>query len=247
MSVMDDKNAALPGNASAYDLANLPAAEPSVLTGKRILFLGSSVTYGAASQGQSFVDLFAALDSVQATKEAISGTTLVDRPSTWAEQMFGNGDSYVTRLQKYDSHTDFDAIVFQLSTNDATTHQPLGEISSSFDPSDFDVLTITGALEFIASYCAHHWAAPLVFYTGSYYESTEYSAMVTRLRELAEKWHFAVIDLFSDSAFNAIPRADYTLFMADPIHPTKAGYLRWWYPEMKAQLIEILRSKSLEK
>lgn len=244
MSAMDDKNAALPGNSTEYDLANLPATAPSVLTGNHILFLGSSVTYGAASQGQSFVDLFAALDGVQATKEAISGTTLIDQPSAWAEQMFGNGDSYVTRLQKYDSHTAFDAIVCQLSTNDATTHQPLGEISSSFDPSDFDVLTITGALEFIASYCAHHWAAPLVFYTGSYYESPEYSDMVTRLHELAEKWRFAVIDLFSNSAFNAIPRADYTLFMADPIHPTKAGYLRWWYPEMKAQLISTLSSVS---
>lgn len=75
MSAMADKNAALPGNATEYDLANLPATAPSVLTGKRILFLGSSVTHGAASQGQSFVDLFTALDGVQATKEAISGTT----------------------------------------------------------------------------------------------------------------------------------------------------------------------------
>lgn len=242
MSAMDDKNAAIPGNASKYDLANQPAEKPSVLTGKRILFLGNSVTYGAASRGQSFVDLFAALDGVQATMEALSGTTLVDRPSARAEQMFDNGDSNVTRLQKYDAHTDFDAIVCQLFTNDATTHQPLGEISLSFDPSDFDVLTITGALEFIASYCSRNWSAPLVFYTGSYYENSDYSAMVTRLHELAEKWHFAVIDLFSDSAFNAIPRADHTLFMADPIHPTKAGYLRWWYPEMKAQLIKVYRN-----
>lgn len=244
MSAMDDKNAALPGNATEYDLANLPATAPSVLTGKRILFLGSSVTYGAASQGESFVDLFAALDGVAAMKEAISGTTLVDQPSAWAEQMFGNGDSYVTRLQKYDAHTDFDAIVCQLSTNDATTHQPLGEISSSFDPSDFDVLTITGALEFIASYCSRNWSAPLVFYTGSYYENSDYSAMVTRLHKLAEKWRFDVIDLFSDNSFNTISPTDYTLFMADPIHPTKAGYLRWWYPKMKAQLISTLSTVS---
>ena len=202
------------------------------------------MTYGAASQGQSFVDLFAALDGVAATKEAISGTTLVDRPSAWAKKMVGNGDSYVTRLQQYDARTDFDAIVCQLSTNDATTHQPLGEISLSFDPSDFDVLTITSALEFIASYCAHHWAAPLVFYTGSYYESPEYSAMVTKLHELAKKRHFAVIDLFSGNSFNTISPTDYTLFMADPIHPTKAGYLRWWYPEMKAQLISDLSTVS---
>lgn len=48
-------------NAAQGNGANSYAAQPSALAGKRILFLGSSVTYGAASQGQSFVELFHSL------------------------------------------------------------------------------------------------------------------------------------------------------------------------------------------
>ncbi len=86
--------AAAPRNANRYNAENLEAHPDSVLTGKRILFLGSSVTYGVAAQGQSFVELFETLDGVKAIKEAKSGTTLVDKNSILALIAFGNGDSY---------------------------------------------------------------------------------------------------------------------------------------------------------
>ena len=28
----------------------------------------------------------------------------------------------------------------------------------------------------------------------------------------------------------------YALYMADPIHPTKAGYLKWWTPKIEEGL-----------
>ena len=56
------KRTAAAGNDEKYDLRHFPAHEPSVLSGRKILFLGSSVTYGAASGGQSFVELFEKLD-----------------------------------------------------------------------------------------------------------------------------------------------------------------------------------------
>lgn len=79
-----------------------------------------------------------------------------------------------------------------------------------------------------------------MFYTGSYFDNTAYTSMVKRLHELSSKWNFSIIDLFSNTEFNSISAADYQLYMADPIHPTKAGYLHWWYPEMKAQLVHII-------
>ena len=48
------------------------------LQGKHIVFLGSSVTYGSASGGVSFADFIAARNGCTVTKEAVSGTTLVD-------------------------------------------------------------------------------------------------------------------------------------------------------------------------
>ena len=46
------------------------------LKGKRVLFLGSSVTYGAASGGVSFAELMAERCEMQCLKEAVSGTVL---------------------------------------------------------------------------------------------------------------------------------------------------------------------------
>ena len=48
-SLGDIRMAKLPGNAESYGMNQLDAMEASPMTGKKILFLGSSVTYGAAS------------------------------------------------------------------------------------------------------------------------------------------------------------------------------------------------------
>lgn len=60
-----------------------------------------------------------------------------------------------------------------------------------------------------------------------------YAAMVIGLKELAEKEDFGVIDLYTDDSFNAISDERRDLFMADVIHPTKAGYLNWWTPKIE--------------
>ena len=61
-----------------------------LLKGKTILFLGSSVTYGSAADGISFVEHIAARTGCYVIKEAISGTTLADL----------DDQSYVSRLKR---------------------------------------------------------------------------------------------------------------------------------------------------
>lgn len=234
------KRSAAPGNRDEYNVENLEKHPDSPLSGKNIIFLGSSVTYGAAAEGQSFVELFESLDGVNVIKEAESGTTLADKTSVLALIAFGNGDSYVKRLKQVDQSFKADCLVCQLSTNDASMKMPLGEISEGKDPAGFDTKTVTGAMEYIISYCAETWNCPAVFYTGSYYESEEYAAMVRRLHELQVKWDIGIIDLYTDEAFNHINKETYDFYMFDPIHPTKAGYTEWWMPAMETQLIQIL-------
>ena len=48
--------AVLPGNDPQYDISAVKEEDDPVLKDKTILFLGSSVTFGAASVGQSFVE-----------------------------------------------------------------------------------------------------------------------------------------------------------------------------------------------
>ena len=200
-----------------------------MLAGKRIFFLGSSVTYGSAAGGVSFVDMLAEKDGIIAVKEAVPGTTLVD-----------NGErSYISRLKKHTEDPAPDAFVCQLSTNDATLGLPVGTISDTFDIGSFDTSTVAGAIEYILAYVRNRWNCPVVFYTGTRYESENYAELVTLLLKIREKHNIRVIDMW-DSDMNDIPNELYKRYMADGIHPTKEGYAQWWLPVFEKELNAIL-------
>ena len=195
------------------------------MEGKHLIFLGSSVTYGSASCGVSFADFVARRNGCAITKEAVSGTTLVDEGE----------DSYISRLKKLDKSIPADLFVCQLSTNDATQGKPLGMLS---DSKEYDTKTVAGAIFYIVSYVKEVWGCPVVFYTNPRYESPEYDKMVSLLSEIKRNYNITVIDMWNDTAFNAITAEQRQRYMADPIHPTREGYLDWWTPYMEAKLIE---------
>lgn len=228
------KKAKKEGNSSIYDFSSLAEMEDSPIAGKEVCFLGSSVTYGSASMGQSVPEYFAVRMGCISTKEAVSGTTHVDE---------GN-KSYIQRLiHNVDKDAEYSLLICQLSTNDASKKKELGTIAEGRELEDFDTKTITGALEYIICYAQETWNCPVVFFTGSHYDSMEYEAMVQRLYELREKWDIGIIDLWTDEGFNEITEDERELYMDDWIHPTKAGYSIWWGPEMEKQLCDYLTSK----
>ena len=196
---------------------------------KKIIFLGSSVTYGSAAGGVSFADIICAKSSFEMIKEAVSGTTLVDEDDS----------SYVSRLKRIDTDS-ADLFICQLSTNDASLGKPLGEISEVFDKDSFDTKTVAGAIEYIIAYARKNWGCPIAFYTGTKFDSKPYSDMVALLKEIAEKWGIVVIDLWNESSFNEVSQEDYARYMSDPIHPTLEGYKEWWGPYIEKYINEII-------
>ena len=66
-------------------------------------FLGSSVTYGSATNGVSFVDMMPKLLDCAVVKNAVSGTTLVD----------GN-ESYVSILRQMPTNMQVEHLIVQL-------------------------------------------------------------------------------------------------------------------------------------
>lgn len=187
-----------------------------VLQGKRIVFLGSSITLGLASGNVSFVDLLKKNDGIVADKQAVSGTAMAGITSL----------NYVNRMKKrIPTNKKLDAFVTQLSTNDDKIFKkPIGSISSSYELKDFNTNTTTGAIEYIAKYVQDNWGCPLVFYTCLNRNDSNYHNLVNRLYELQNKWHFRIIDLFNDSGLNDIMYQKYSNNMADNVHPTKKGY-----------------------
>ena len=180
----------------------------SPLLHKRILFLGSSVTYGHCSGGVAFPELLAEATGCEAVKEAVSGTTLV--PGEW---------DYVQRLHAMTADI-ADLFICQLSTNDATQNKPLPEVEA--------------AVRHIIDYARGRWRCPVAFYTSPRYDSAAYQAMATMLLRVAEETGVAVLDLWNDAAFNAANDARRADYMADRLHPTLEGYRALWTPAFRA-------------
>lgn len=186
--------------------------EQNELSGKNFIFLGSSVTKGMAAYGKSFVDMIAARNHSNVIKEAVSGTTLVEKGKK----------NYITRLKKIDKNTPCDVFICQLSTNDATKRKPLGTISDSKDIDSFDTQTVCGAIEYIIAYAKETWNCPVVFYTNPYYTSKAYARMVEALDAIAEKWEIDVVRLWNNEDINM--KFNRISFRNDEIHPTRKGY-----------------------
>lgn len=183
----------------------------SELEGKTVVFLGSSITNGMYSYNISFVDYLTSVYKVNAIKEAVNNTTLVE-----------NGDnSYVSRLKKIDKDMNVQMVICQLSTNDANKKMPLGEIGNMYSIESFDTSTVAGAIEYIICYCDDTWNCPVGFYTAFKYDSPEYEAMYQILLQVEQKWHMPILDFWTNEEVNA---HDKKMHMVDDVHPTLLCY-----------------------
>ena len=232
--IRKNKISKLPGNQEDYSFDYIEPLENSPLKGKHIGVLGSSVFYGASSNGTAIGEYLCARHGCTMTKSAVNGTTLCDT----------SDQSYVSRLKALDTSEHFDMFFVQLSTNDATKGLSLGEVGTS------DTDTIEGAMRTIIEYISDTWHCPVVFITGTRYDShgwKNYVAMRERLLTLCETYdNLTVIDLWGDENYNAIDDASRTLYMADGIHPTKAGYRDWWGPEIDRQLLAAFNKAEIQ-
>lgn len=179
------------------------------LRDKTIFFLGSSVTYGAASGGISFADLMVERCGIKMIKEAVSGTTLADTMDK----------SYVSRLKKFDKSTHIDLLVCQLSTNDTDRNKVP-------NPQDTEK-----AIRFIIEYVNETFGCPIVFYTGTYFNDWRYEKQVELLKNLQREYDFHILNFWDDPEMQAVSEADYKRYMQDGVHPTLLGYSEWWTPK----------------
>lgn len=220
----------LQGNQAKYDVENVQKLASSPLEGKRILYLGSSITVGYGSMNTSYADYIAKRNGTTFVKEAVSGTCLVD----------DQPDSYVSRLHTVDVNDKFDMFVCQLSTNDFSKFKPIGNVD------DVEPTTVCGAINHIVDYVRKTWGCTVVFYTCHNFHEARYEQMIRDLLEIAQKKDFYVLDLYNDNQFNDITDEQRALYMADNMHPTKAGYLLWWTPAFECYLNEVATNSKVD-
>lgn len=244
-------------NDERFKPENVTMRENSPLKDKKIYWLGSSVTYGAASEQDSMADYLAALTGCISVKEAVSGTTIFDDGSS------GNtgAKSYTRRMTSgsiFNKDEQIDAFICQISTNDAWGDRAKyrGKITDEYttDKDFFNRKTTLGGVEYIIAYVTEVWNCPIYFYSGSYFgdtgtrssgnpTGTGYGELVSQVKQVVDKWtalgvDVGVIDLYNDTEFNAHVSDEYYKWAtSDAIHPKRAGYLQWWTPYFEQYLI----------
>lgn len=222
----DEEIRMLAGNADEYAVKNVAPLKNSPLKGMTLCFLGSSVTEGASSLCESFVEFIAKRNSANYIKEAVRGRTLV---STGI-----GGGTYVERLRNIDKNAAIDLFICQLSTNDVWQEKPLGNVDST------DTTEICGAINDIIDYANATWHCPVIFYTSPYFNNRAYEEMIAALKEIAKKKQIGILDLYYDKDFCNLTDENRALYMADEVHPTKAGYLKWWTPKFEEYLYNFI-------
>ncbi len=243
----------LPGNAPRYCLDSLETLMHSPLQGKTFFWLGSSITFGLTAHGEATADMLAKHNGATCYKEAASGTTIANIPATEEmaailTQIIGADPSkedlsFTARIHDLPLDVKPDLFVLQLSTNDSRLPaESIGSISESTDIADFDLATTLGGMEYIMAYVRDNWHCPVLIYTSPFLNDDQYMAMLDNAYKVADKWNGFILDLTTDSVFNAVGHENFDLYMApDGIHPTRAGYQLWWLPRFEERIAEILQ------
>ena len=227
------------GNDPKYLPENQTALEYSPLQGKTILSIGSSVSYGNGSSGVSFEDYLEVLDGATVIPVTEGATTIAIRE--------GLTSSYTERLHRaVQPDWEIDAVILQVSTNDASAGNGIGEPTDSYDIDSFDLTTTSGGLEYLIAYCTETWNCPVVVYcsspfeNGPLYDADAYSGLVEGVHKVIDKWSSQVeitfIDQWNDPEMRSISEDELIHYMTDPVHPAMAGYLEWWMPNFQEAL-----------
>lgn len=223
------------GNSSKYKLTRVKRGYS--LRGKKIVFVGSSLTKGSGSGGVSFPDYIARHTGCSVVKDAIGGTTT---------SKGRDGKDFVTRsVRLINKMSRPDAFFCQLSANDANKGRAIGTIKQEkVSIEELDTRTVAGAIEYIICYSDQKWGCPIAFYTAMNLSNARYDKMVNLLYQAQEKYGIQVIDLYHGMNKYSIKSKTYRLYMRDRLHPSKAGYLKWVTPFFEKRLAGVINSPS---
>jgi len=201
------------------------------LRGKKILFLGDSITQGVgATEGNKYTDVFARNTGAQIYNYGISGTRI-------ARQVNPDPNSGVDRndfnARALNMNGEADAVVVFGGTNDyGHGDAPFGNFT------DRGVYTFYGALHtLILTLIERYPTARIVFLT-PLHRSSEYSysepvskkeplsEYARAIREVCEYYSIPVLDLYKNSGFTPVVQNVKNLYIPDGLHPSDLGAQR---------------------
>lgn len=211
------------GNNDEYNVEKLKKNEDSVMQDDPYVFLGSDFTFGAKSDGQSFVDYLEAVDGIKCKKYG-------------GEDYKLNGKGENTLVYCFSKAVEKDVypkVVFcEVPACNAKGRQNNGELSSSYYIGDYDTTTLYGAMEYLCASADLNWGCKVVFITCPTNDDKKYAEIAEAAEAVAEKWGSKVINFYNNDEIS-FDKSERKLYMVDSSSPTKAGYNKVYAPKVE--------------
>ncbi len=194
------------------------------LFGKKALFVGDSIALALRDipdeQGLQGWAKYAAKEfHMDCTNAAIGGAALNSRTRL---RRFGNQGVIANQIKKHEGEA-FDCVLIHGGLNDAWDGVPLGKITDSFDPADFDPTTYAGGLETAFYQTVKYFGKGVLIGYIINFNSPNHSATSGAEeyyewgKKVCAKWGIEYLDLFHRPFDTAI-------YTQDTLHPNAEGY-----------------------
>lgn len=171
----------------------------------KVFFLGSSITYGYAAGGYSFVDYVNEHSDYEVVKEAVSGTTLATCfPGSYFERLMERGAEGA------------DVLLVQLSTNDASKGVALGGVDS------IDPKTSCGAINRIIDFGIDNGCRVGFYATPVLGDDSFFASIEGAMEMISAQRGVPFLDLNKDKKLKNL--CSMPGYYADNIHPSAKGH-----------------------
>ena len=169
------------------------------LTGKKILFLGDSIT--AATKDDKKLGGWAGRVGTN------YGAITTNAGWSGASVSTNKSDRIIAKMEANKTNT-YDYVILHGGVNDAMTKAPLGAVSDSKNVADFDISTYAGALEELIYRAKEYFPNAKVGFIVNYATpnstwggyTPDMAAYFHTAKQVCEKWGIPYIDLFFGSA-----------------------------------------------
>ncbi len=202
----------------------------SPLSGKTMLFMGDSISFGAGDTispfrtGRAWAGRIADWTGAITTNAAVSG----------AKVSFQTGDDNWVYSQYIPyQNTKFDIIVMHGGGNDARYERPVGTLSEGKDEATLkkNQASFVGGLEWIFYNVSKTNTEAKLFYIANHHldghskgRAKDMSEYFDAAKQACAKWGIIFIDLYNNKELNDKLDTKTTKYLPDTLHPNAAGY-----------------------
>lgn len=223
-------------NERGYDV------KETVLTGKKILFTGGSITEAYCERENKRRDISYGWASRIGEYNQMTWITTARGGASISNC---RGDNTILNQLKSKQNYSYDIILLQGGTNDAWDSVPVGTLTSGFASADsYDLSTFAGGLEATISFAKEHFPDAWIAYNITFRlplatqgRMSDMSEYVSLIQEACDKWGVPYLDMYHDDDLNDLLEVGTsTRYLSDHIHPNSPAY-ELLYPVVETWLI----------